>query len=414
MWIREILLGVRRNPVRAFLVFLTFAIGYASVLVTIGTVEGGRRSIQGDLRNLGVDCIACLNPVRVGWMQIGEKKGRRLDRETTDALRDELGSTVRAVIPFKMELAGVLDLFRARRSPTYMVTTPEFGGVLAGGMLAGRFLESGDQFGDVTPVVVDEALARELLGKEEGTDPAGMVGQEFDTKRGEKTFRARVVGVMRDPISLRRQLEMFDSSAMARSISARRLEFKNIYLPMEKEEPSGVIVQVHDLDEVEATLERVRSWLEARDVQPFYHVQKQWAEFLIEMVDRFSSLSHFFWIVNLLVVLLLNSTISTLALEERYSEIALRRVEGATLRDVTLPVVAEGVLLAVPALPVGYGIAQGILRWFAEPSLLWPAILPNAAVAGTGGLILLLGALTNFVPARRIARLSPARVLAER
>lgn len=408
--LRDVLLALARQRVRSALVLTTFAIGFASVLMTIAVVEGGRRAISKDLRNLGVDCIACLNPLQVGWVEIGETRGRKLDREDVAALRHELGDTARAVIPFKMELAGVLDLFRAKRSPTYMVTTPEFGNVLAGGMLAGRFLQDGDRFGsDVTPVVLDEAFAREL-----DDEPARMVGQQFETSRGGKKFTARVVGVMRDPISLRQQLGMFDSQAMARSISARRLEFKNIYLPMADEDPSGVIVQAPAVDAVDELAERTRAILTARGVDPFFHIQKRWAEFLIDMVDRFSSLANFFWVVNLLVVLLLNSTIATLAIEERYPEIAVRRVEGATRSAVILPIVVEGCLLALLALPMGYGLAVGLLQSLVEPVLLWKSELPGVALWGTGLLVVFLGALTNFVPARRIAKLSPARVLAER
>lgn len=408
--IREISLGLRRNPVRNILIFLTMCLGYSSVLITIATVEGGRSSIQNDLESLGLDCIACLNPVQVGWLRLGEKKGKRVDHEAGVVLRERLGADVRAVIPFKMELAGLTDLFRAKRSPTFMVTTHEFGGVLASGMLAGRFLDENDSIEmDPTPVAVDEALAREW-----NEDPKSLVGEVFTTRRAGKPLRVRVVGVLRDPISLRRQLESFDSQGMARSISSRRLEFKNIYLPMADEAPSGIIVQVKDVDAVERIADEVEAILAEMDMQPFLHVQKTWAEFLIDMVNRFSRLAHFFWIVNLLVVLLLNSTIATLAIEERYPEIAIRRVEGASLRQVLLPLVGEGVVLAIPALPLGLVLALVVQHTWIAPILHWEPKLDALAVIGTALTVLVLGAASNFVPARRVARLSPARVLANR
>lgn len=408
--LQDVVLALTRQRVRSLLILATFATGFASVLMTIAVVEGGRRAISKDLRSLGIDCVVCLNPLQVGWVKIGDGSGRKLDREDVASLRAELGSAVRAVIPFKMELAGVLELFRAKRSPTYMITTPQFANVLAGGMLAGRFLEDGDRTTDgITPVVLDEAFAREL-----DTNPERMVGQEFDAARGGVKFRARVVGVMRDPISLRQQLGMFDSQAMARSISARRLEFKNIYLHLTDEAPSGVIVQAPGVDAVDSIADRTREFLKTRGVEPFFHVQKHWAEFLIEMVDRFSSLANFFWIVNLFVMLLLNSTIATLAIEERYPEIAIRRVEGATRAAVVLPLVAEGTLLALLALPLGYVLATWLLHALVEPALSWKSHLPAVALWGTGVLVAALGALTNLIPARRIAKLAPARVLAER
>ncbi len=67
----EALRGLLRNPLRACLVLLTLALGYASVLVTVAAVEGGRRALRHDLESLATDVIACLSPGRLGPLSIG-------------------------------------------------------------------------------------------------------------------------------------------------------------------------------------------------------------------------------------------------------------------------------------------------------------------------------------------------------
>ncbi len=80
-----------------------------------------------------------------------------------------------------------------------------------------------------------------------------MVGEELDAMRVGQPFKARVVGVMKDPISLRRHLDAFDANKRARNITARRLEFKNLYVlfDAERDKPSGVLVQVESIDDID-------------------------------------------------------------------------------------------------------------------------------------------------------------------
>ena len=176
---------------------------------------------------------------------------------------------MKAVIPFKVELGAVRSLFR---SPTIMATTHEYVGIFRNGLLGGRFLLPEERFGEgTTSVVLDEALARE-----QSDEPLTLLGTEFDGVRNGKKFRGKVVGVLRDPISLRKHLGVFDSQASARTLQARRLEFRNIYLPIDaaQEDPSGIVLQAHSVDEVDQVADRAYDVLSAEGVEPWLHVQK--------------------------------------------------------------------------------------------------------------------------------------------
>ena len=408
--------GILRHPGRSFLLVTTYALGFASVLAAVATIEGGRKSIREDALALGVDVVAVLNPVQIGPISLlgtAEEGAKPVDLAAIRALTEDLGSDVRAVIPLRMELALVRSDNLATTT-TLMATAPPFEGVLRAGLLAGRFFGTSDRISEdptvPTPVVFDEALARTFHPE----DPASLVGQDLQVFRAGRLSPVRVVGVFHDPISLRKHMSAFDGQAKARDVSARRLEFKNVYFPWDDTlEPSGVMVQLLDEGDVEEIVPRIRALLSAREIEPFYHVQRTWVEFVIEIVDRFSSLSHFIWIVDLLMVVVLTATISLLSISERYPEVALRRAEGATRVQVVRPLLLEAVWLGVLSMPVGVGVGLLIVQFGIRPILDWPPYLPPLALWGTPLTVIFAALLAHLVPAWRIARLDPAPVLSE-
>lgn len=412
--VRDTVTGIWRHPARSVLIALTFALGFASALVTVATVEGGRRTLRTDLRALGTDVIVALNPIHLTIPFITQFQTHHdpVDASAVRGLRDELDGAVRAVVPLHMEMSVVEAGTKSITAPL-LLTMSDFRSVFAKGMLSGEFFPAGGSFtaDRPIPVALDEALARDLTGGA----PASIVGSEVTLTRGGKTYRARVTGVMKDPISFRKQVEAFDVTSRARTLTARRLEFRNIYAPidLDRDAPSAVLVQVKSMSEIDGMLARVKSFFGRRGARPGYFVQRNLVAKLIEIVDRFSFLAHFLWVVDLAVVLLLSATIALLAVEERFREVAIRRVEGATVRAVVLPVVGEGVALALVALLPGALLALGIERIFVEPLLTWPPYLPWQAITGMPVLLVAVSVAAHLLPARRIARLSPARVLSE-
>ena len=419
--------GILRHPGRSALLVTTYAFGFAAVLAAVGTIEGGRKSIREDATSLGVDVIAALNPIAVGPISIiGDEmaSGERVDIAAIEALEEEFGDDVRAVIPLRMELGmvrggtvrgGTLvgDEQRSVTTPV-MATDHRFEGVLRAGMLAGTFFPADATFVDdpaaPLPAVIDEALARRFAPD----DPAAMVGRTVELLREGRLRTANVVGVFRDPISLRKHMTAFDGQSKGRDVSARRLEFRNIYIPWGPSlPPSGVLVQTHDDADVERIVPRMKSTLEARGIAPFYHVQKTWVRFVLEIVDRFSTLSHFIWAVDLLMVIVLTATISLLSISERYPEVALRRAEGATRLRVVVPLLVEATWLGVLAMPLGVALGLAIVEWGIRPVLEWAPHYPPLALWGTPLTVLGAAWIAHLWPAVRIARLDPAPVLSQ-
>ncbi|MEO2150304.1 MAG: ABC transporter permease, partial [bacterium] len=352
--LRNSLLAIVRHRMRSLLVVSTFALGLASVVAIVGTIEGGRRAISHDLEALGTDLVALINPLRMGSLAIGVKTaGRPLEMEDVASIQQQFKGSTDSVSPVRIDL-GLSTTQRGTMRHTIIATIPEFVSVLRPGMLAGRFLQRQDRWptedGAEIPAAIDEALAEILFG-----DPVQAIGQKVRCIRDGRAFNAQIVGVVKDPLLLRQYMSAFDSTSSARSIPARRLQFLNLYLPWRPEidQPQLLLVDapgVDDVDEIAARLEKI---IASEKLGVFLHVQKRWTSVILDIIDRFSGLGHFIWILDLVVVLILTGTISLLAIDESLEEVALRRAEGATVMEVMLPVLLEGVWLSLAAMAPG-------------------------------------------------------------
>lgn len=413
--LRNSLLSIMRHRIRSLLVVSTFALGLASVVAIVGTIEGGRRAISHDLEALGTDLVALINPMRLGSLAIGVKTaGRPLEMEDVASIQQQLQGSTDSVSPIRIDL-GLSTTQRGTMRHTIIATIPEFVSVLRPGMLVGRFLQRQDRWptedGDEIPAAIDEALAEILFG-----DPVQAIGQKVRSIRDGRAFNAQIIGVVKDPLLLRQYMSAFDSTSSARSIPARRLQFLNLYLPWRPEidQPQLLLVDapgVDDVDEIAARLEKI---IASEKLGVFLHVQKRWTSVILDIIDRFSGLGHFIWILDLVVVLILTGTISLLAIDESLEEVALRRAEGATVMEVMLPVLLEGVWLSLAALAPGIYVGQLILQHGIEPVLGWSSWLPPRMIIGTCIGLMTTGLLGSMLPALRVAKLDPAAVLGGR
>ncbi|MCA8960542.1 MAG: ABC transporter permease [Planctomycetes bacterium] len=413
--VRESWRGVWRRSARSGLVVLTLALSFSVVLVVIGVIEGGRRSIRDSLFSLGVDVIAALNPIRIEglpFLRLGRGGSRLIDREAIDELKVDVADLARVVVPTRIELSATERDDGISFQNTLFVTTPGYFAAVPIGLFAGRYLDENDRFvpgGDVN-VVFDRALAHYY----EPDDPARVVGAAFDGYRSGKRFRAHVVGVLNDPIVLRRHMKMLDTQRKARDVQLRRLEFLNAYVLYDpaKDEPSGVIVQANTVDDVSPLSVRMHEFFEERGIEPYYLVQRDWIGTVLRAVNEFSFLLHFLWVVTLFVALILCGSIGYMAVEERFPEIAVLRVEGARVGDVVGALLLEGVLLSIVSVPIGLAVAQ-LAFGSAVRELLWEPYVPPLAYWGTPILLMLVGLLAFAWPAARVARLDPAVALGE-
>ena len=102
--------------------------------------------------------------------------------------------------------------------------------------------------------------------------------------------------------------------------------------------------------------------------------------------------------------------IMLVSVTERTREIGLRMAIGAKGRDVLLQFLVEAVALSLVGggigIALGFGLAQGLARWYAMPT----EVPPNA-VGMAFGFAAATGIFFGFYPAQKAARLDPIDAL---
>ncbi|HEX5418814.1 MAG TPA: FtsX-like permease family protein, partial [Gammaproteobacteria bacterium] len=98
------------------------------------------------------------------------------------------------------------------------------------------------------------------------------------------------------------------------------------------------------------------------------------------------------------------------AVEQRRHEIGIRMALGAQAGNVLVLVVRQGMLLTLTGLAIGIVCSLGAAHLVAH--LLHGVVADDPlAFVSAGALLLAIGMLASFIPARRAARLVPAATL---
>jgi ABC-type antimicrobial peptide transport system permease subunit len=274
-------------------------------------------------------------------------------------------------------------------------------------LIEGRFFEPGE-----TGVgVLDEWVAKKLF-------PDGAAtGRTIQVKRLGLPQTIRVVGVMKDPFEIRKKFDELDVTGSARSRILRMMEFKSIYVPGSFTRPDqtihGAVIKVpraRDPVELAGTLWRqVKEQFGGEAV--WVWARKEWIGNVIEAADFGTQVANIVWVIVLFVTGVMITTVSLVAIRERYREIAIRRTEGARRSQIVGQLLTENLLLSAAAGMVALALSRWAASLLHNHFISWPpAFLPIdlALALGSG---VLLGALATVLPARRAASLDPVEVL---
>jgi predicted permease len=270
--------------------------------------------------------------------------------------------------------------------------TPNWFQVLRVPLLRGRLFSSEDQPGARKSVIVNETAARRLWP---GQDPIGRpvgVGQG-----GFWDDTAYVVGVVGDV-----RFETMDS-----------LPRPDVYLPYSQSPSGRMMLFVRTAGDPLSVAATVRGALhEAAPDVPVYDVKTMEARVAdATAAARFSAaLLTFFGIVALALATVGTYGVIAFATMQRTQEIGIRMALGASRAQVARLVVGEGV--AIAAVGGALGLAGALVATRVLRSLLY-AVEPSdpATFAGIVALLALAVVAANWIPARRAARIDPARAL---
>ena len=273
----------------------------------------------------------------------------------------------------------------------WSIVSPGYFETLGIRLLRGRTFDERDRLDSTPVIVINETLAARYFP---GQDP---IGRRMRAGFNTGTLR-EIIGVV--------------STERHASVSAD--PHNGVYVPMYQFPRAGQLTMLVRTPSDTAAL--VRPLRQAvRDIDPalaVFQVQPM-AEVLATSVatPRFSTvlLSTFAVVALLLAAVGLYGVISH-AVSQRTREIGIRIALGATRTSVLHMIVGRGLALAAIGTLAGLVVSAAIVRLFA--ALLFGVSATNVTTYATSGLVLLaVGALASYVPARRAMRVDPVIAL---
>ena len=281
------------------------------------------------------------------------------------------------------------------------VATPGYFEAMGIPKIAGRSLEQSDTEGPSGAVLVTESVVRKLM---ESREPVGArVAHGLAGVRGEQPW-SRVVGVVGDVrgVSLTEEpvgavyYAMVNQPGVDKEWLARSMA----YAVRTNMPPAAVVASVRrELARVDPTLPLA----ETRTLSSVVDGARSGMRFSMIGFAVAASIGLFMGAIGLYGVL-------SYVTAQRTREIGVRMALGATPAAVRLAVLGRGVAVSVVGLVVGLASAVSF-RALATPLLYGISPTDPITLAAVCLVLLAVGVLATWLPARRAARLDPVRAL---
>jgi len=309
-----------------------------------------------------------------------------------------LGESIFGEYPFHYEVLGDAPLDAARKPTTaFQIVSPTYFSTLELPIVAGRAFDTRDARGTPRVVIVNEALARTLGGR----NPIGLQVsfEQVDAPNAQPTV-AQIVGVAR-------QVKFRPDESQ---------DYVQMYVPLAQNPIDDVLMLVRSqTGRAEALTPAVRAAISRIDKEQLVSVagittleDVEWAatgrhRFRAVLVASFAALAVTLAMVGVFGIL-------AYSVQQRMRDFGVRRALGATTGDVMRLVIANAARL------IGVGIVIGLLLAAAFSRLITTMLfgvqpLDPATFAAVAIVLAITAGLAVAGPAWRAARIDPAAVL---
>ena len=378
--------SLRGNLLRTTLTLLGILIGVASVVALMFIGESSRRQVVDSVYRAGADLMT----VRPDTNSDAQSATLGLD----DVLSIESGVPgIKSVMP---EIKTHLRVKRGAASiwAPVTATSAALPQIRDWPLATGTFFTEHDGKTYEPVAVIGSEVADELFGEEVPVGQYILVGTEMLFVIGVLEERGGIWGSELD-----RSVFVPLLTGSARLVGRWALD--------------SLMVQVEDPEQVKATAARVKSLLErwhgegSVDVS----VNADLLKAVSEVANSFRLLLGSIAGISLLVggIGIMNMLLTSVT--ERTREIGIRMAVGARRSDILRQFLTEAVLLssagAVAGLLVGAVVGNLVIEFFGGSPLF--TLMPVALALGSA---LVIGLVFGYAPARRAARMDPARALA--
>lgn len=390
--------GLFRRRLQSCLLLIALTVAIAGTMTIMAVLSGIKEQMVQDLQRIGLDVVN---------VQIQPSLGNFLNApikvKDTRWMR-EVSSGVVAPLRVQMAVGSAADADE-RQEFLLLATTSQWGEIVPLEMIEGRFFEAGER----NVCVLDEWVALRLFS------PGEVIGRELIVHRTGTTRSLRIVGVMKDPLEIRKRMDEYDFTGSARTTLNRMMEFKSVYVPGEFEEPErsihGAVIKAPPGGDAVRMAQRLRAEAQSRKQPVSIWARREWVERIVDGADLMTRIASMIWVIVLLVTGVMILTISLVAIRERYRELAIRRTEGARRFHVVGQLLIENLLLSFTAGLLALGLARWVGIQLEARYLSWPPAFLFHEMALAVGLGVAIGALATLLPAYRAASLDPVRVL---
>jgi putative ABC transport system permease protein len=375
--------SLRAHRLRSSLSVLGVVFGVAAVVAMASIGEGARRETLAQIEALGLDTFA-LRP----------KPG-------TPSLPAALGASLTSVVPGVVAVAPIAELKLSaeagerRFDATALGTTPAYAAATRLALERGRFLADLDGPARARVAVLGAVAARRLFPLTEPLGQRFRMGPEWYT----------VVGVLHERASPR-----------ARGLTLRARDLNtSVLVPLAALRADAaadeVVVRLAVGAGVVAASEVARALVKRHaGHEPELTVPREILRQRLRAQRVFDVVTGAIAAIGLLVGGIGIMNVMLAAVAERTREVGVRRVAGATRRDVAVQFLLESSLLTLAGALLGTGLgivaAHGIQRLAG-----WPTALSAATLALALLMALATGVGFGLYPALRAARLEPAEAL---
>ncbi|AFM28088.1 ABC transporter permease [Desulfomonile tiedjei] len=395
--VKQALNAMMENKIRTFLMMLGVIIGVATLTLIASSVVGARADVMGKVERWGLDQIMIMAGA-------GRKPGVPQPIPTT--LRVEDAQAMMSEIENVKDVSPQINRrdFPAKygNKSTYGVlvaANPNWSSVWSTTAENGRFLSQDDSSKLARVVVIGKTIQKDLF---EDEDPVGK-----QIILGTNPFE--VIGVLEPRGTAAVGVDMDSRMVIPLSTGQKRV-FNQDYLLMIK-------VVFHDASQMTDSVEDVRALLRERHnlqagVEDDFTIVTP--THVMNIASKLSSTFSIFLVlvsgISLIVGAIVIANIMFIAVNERRSEIGIRRAIGARKRDILLQflfesvsVAAIGGIIGIILGLTGLKLLSGVMKM--PSAILWQPIVLALVSA------IIVGLLAGIQPAKKAANLNPIDAL---
>ena len=415
--IKMALWNVRANKVRSVLTMLGIVIGIAAVNSILSVGDAMTAKVNDTLNSFGTtNIVAYVMPRQEdnGGSGAEMKTSDRISLEQITDLKEKLGDNIRGV-GFTVSAPGYVAKYKTKESNVMTIgVDSDYPKINTVKMIQGRFINSSDENGNKSFVVVSDKLVKNLFN----SDNNRAMGAKISIEGGEEGSESyQIIGIYR----YEKPPSLFGGSA---NVSDKDLT-TNAYVPyttaleLSTDEEAGTFTDImisaknsESVSKVEK--EAKRYFLEQYRSNTDWKVETQAVQSALEesnsMMKMLSLAIAVIGGISLLVGGIGVMNIMLVSVTERTREIGVRKALGATNNNIRLQFITESMIVCMIGGIIGVLIGGGF-GYFAS-SFIHEAKFPSlTSVLVSVSFSMAIGIFFGYYPANKAAKLDPIDAL---